>query len=123
MFSEKKYSLLKSIFWDYNTELLPLHKIIERDLKSIDEYELQLILKRMLERLSWYDLLDVLGIDLLKEIITPALIGKLRNKDFRDRYERIRRILFKESLPFSGWDPQYRKRIESTVLSHRWNRT
>lgn len=119
---EEKYKALKNIFWDYNTSLLPLDKVIKRDLNSIDNYEFNLILNRMLERLNWYELLDILGIDIIKKLLTPEVIVKLRSKELKDRYERIRRILLKEHLPFSGWDPEYRKRIKATLLSNRWYR-
>jgi len=120
---EDKYKVLKSIFWDYNTDLLPLGKLIERDINSIDDYEFKLMLNRMLERLNWYELMDILSIDLIKKLLTPEIISKLRNKELRDRYERIRRILFKEPLSISGWDPEYRKRIKTTLLSYRWDRS
>jgi len=117
---EEKYKILKSIFWDYNTDLLPFNKVIERDINSIDDYEFKLMLNRMLERLNWYELMDILGIDLIKKLLTPEIISKLRNKELKDRYERIRRILFKEPLSISGWDPEYRKKIKTTLLSYRW---
>ncbi len=123
MSDKEKYKILKSIFWDYNTDLLPLDKIIEKDLNSIDNYDFRLIINRMFERLNWYALMDILGIDLIKKLLTPEIISKLRNKELKDRYERIRRILFKEPLPISGWDPEYRKRIKATLLSNRWDRT
>ena len=123
MINEEKYRVLKSIFWDYNVKLLPLEKIVERDLNSIDSYELKLIIRRMLERLNWYELLDILGLDLIKKFLTTEIIGSLRNKELKDRYERIRRILFNEPLPFTGWDPEYREKIKSTLLSYRWNRS
>ncbi|OGU33495.1 MAG: hypothetical protein A2057_06085 [Ignavibacteria bacterium GWA2_35_9] len=120
---DEKNKVLKSIFWDYNTELLPFDKLIEGDINAIDDYEFKLILTRMLERLNWYELMDILGIDLIKRLLTPEIISKLRNNELKERYERIRRILFEEPLPFSGWDPEYRKRIKTTLLSYRWDRT
>jgi hypothetical protein len=120
---EEKYKALTNIFWDYNINLLPFNRVIERDSGSIDDYEWKLILNRMLERLSWYELLEILGVDLIKKSLTRETIGKLRNKELKERYERIRRILFKEPLPLSGWDPEYRKRIKATLLSNRWYRT
>src|SRR3972149_9190948 len=120
---DEKNKVLKSIFWDYNTELLPFDKLIEGDINAIDDYEFKLILTRMLERLNWYELMDILGIDLIKRLLTPEIISKLRYNELKERYERIRRILFEEPLPFSGWDPEYRKRINATLLSYRWDRT
>jgi hypothetical protein len=120
MLPEEKYNTLKKIFWDYNIELLPLNKIVNMQFDEIDKYEFELIINRMLERLSWIDLLDILGVDKLKEILGSGSLNKLRRRDLKERYERIRRILYKESLPLSGWDPEYIKGIKTTLLSNRW---
>jgi hypothetical protein len=120
MLPEEKYKILKKIFWDYNTDLLPLNKIVNMQFDVIDKYDFDLVINRMLERLSWSDLHDILGVDLLKKILVPGLINKLRSNELKDRYERIRRILFREPLPLSGWDPEYIKRIKTTLLSDRW---
>ncbi|MFZ2323570.1 MAG: hypothetical protein WAV89_07735 [Ignavibacteriaceae bacterium] len=120
MLPEEKYKILKKIFWDYNIDLLPLNKIVNMQFDVIDKYDFDLVINRMLERLSWSDLLDILGVDLLKKILVPGLINKLRSNELKDRYERIRRILFREPLPLSGWDPEYIKRIKTTLLSDRW---
>lgn len=117
---EEKYNTLKKIFWDYNIDLLPLNKIVNMQFDVIDKYEFDLIINRMLERLGWFDLLDILGVDLLKKILISGAINRLRSKELKDRYERIRRILFKEPLPLSGWDPEYIRRIKTTLLSNRW---
>lgn len=117
---EEKYNTLKKIFWDYNIDLLPLNKIVNMQFDVIDKYEFDLIINRMLERLGWYDLLAILGVDLLKKILSSGSINRLRSNELKDRYERIRRILFKEPLPLSGWDSEYIKRIKTTLLSNRW---
>ncbi|MBX3008371.1 MAG: hypothetical protein KF816_10125 [Melioribacteraceae bacterium] len=49
---EEKYNTLSKIFWDYNVKLLPLDKIINKQLDLIDEYEPNLVVTRMLERLD-----------------------------------------------------------------------
>ena len=117
---EEKYNTLKKIFWDYNIDLLPLNNIVTMQFDAIDKYDLDLIINRMLERLGWFDLLDILGVDLLKKILISDSINRLRSKELRDRYERIRRILCKEPLPISGWDTEYIQRIKTTLLSNRW---
>ena len=117
---EEKYNTLKKIFWDYNIDLLPLNKIVNKQFDVIDKYEFDLIINRMLERLGWFDLLDILGVDLLKKILASGSINRLRSNELKDRYERIRRILFKEPLPLSGWDSEYIRKIKTTLLSNRW---
>ncbi len=120
MTREEKYNALKKIFWDYDVDLLPLDKFINIETDNIDEYIYNLVVTRMLERLNWYDIIHILGIEQLKKILLPDIINRLRSNDLKERYERIRRILFKESLPLSGWDPEYIKRIKTTLLSNRW---
>lgn len=120
MTNEEKKKILEAIFWDYDARRLPLDKIINREYDAIEKYEIRLAFNRMLERLNWYDLLDIVGIELIKLHLTNDAIGRLRNDELKDRYERIRRILFKEPLSFSGWDAEYIKRIKSTLLSNRW---
>jgi len=122
MLIEEKYNTLKKIFWDYNIDLLPLNKIVNMQFDVIDKYEFDLIINRMLERLGWFDLLDILGVDLLKKILISGSINRLRSNELKDRYERIRRILYKEPLSISGWDTEYIKRIKTTLLSNRWYR-
>lgn len=120
MTREEKYNALKKIFWDYDVDLLPLDKFIKIETDNIDEYIYNLVVIRMLERLNWYDIIDILGIEQLKKILVSDIINRLRSIELKERYERIRRILFKESLPLSGWDPEYIKRIKTTLLSNRW---
>ena len=120
MTREEKYNKLKKIFWDYNVDLLPLDKFINLETERIDEYMYKLVTTRMLERLNWYDLMDILGIEQLKEILSSGIIKRLRSIELKDRYERIRRILYKEPLPLSGWNSEYIKRIKTTLLSNRW---
>jgi hypothetical protein len=117
---ENKYRLLQRVFWDYDLGKLPLGKIVTKEFSAIDKYDFHFIITRLFERLSWYELLEIVGIDGIKELLTSTVPARLRNKDLKDRYERIRKILFNEPLPVSGWDPEYRKAIRATLLSNRW---
>ncbi|MCS7053971.1 MAG: hypothetical protein NZM09_09610 [Ignavibacterium sp.] len=123
MNQQNKLKLLQTIFWDYNTNLLPLENIISRELDKIDNYTLKFIINRIFERLNWYEILDLLGLELIKSILKDKTILNLHNTELKDKYERLRRILFNEPLPFTGWDPQYREKVKFTVLSNRWYST
>ncbi len=119
MKSADKLALLERIFWDYNIEYLPLTEFVEHQFNEIKEYDYRLIITRMLERSNWYDLLDVLGKDVLIDVLTSDIVDRLRSRELKSRYERIKRILLKETGPFSGYDPQSVRRIKSAVLSDR----
>ncbi len=123
MTPEEKYRTLKIIFWDYRTDLLPLDKVINRELDSIGDYEFNMMLNRMLERLSWYDLLEILGPDAIKRLLTKVTISKIRFNELRERYELIRKILSGEVVSFTGWGDEYYNKIKHTLFSHRWYST
>jgi hypothetical protein len=120
---EEKLKILQSIFWDYNANLLPLDKIISRELNKIDEYDLRIIINRIFERLNWYDILDILGLDIIKNLLENEKLLITKNKKLKEKYERLRRILFKKPLSISGWDIENNQRIKFTLLSNRWYRT
>jgi hypothetical protein len=120
---EEKTKALKKIFWDYNTEKLPLDTAANGNLGSLGEYEFNLIFNRMLERLSWYELLDIVGVESLKRYLTKERIAKLRFAEMRDKYEFIRKILSGEPVSLAGWGDEYYQKIKHTLFSHRWYST
>ncbi len=120
---EEKYKKLKGIFWDYDTEKLPLDKIIIRQYGFIDNYVFNLILSRMLERLNWYDLLDILSLQNVREFLTKETIDRLHFAELRDKYEFIRKVLSGENISFTGWGDEYYKKIKHTLFSNRWYST
>ena len=119
---ERISRIMKHILWDYDIDPYELYEVVTRKRGRVGHFDEQRVLQRMLERLSWYDLLDLLGVDFLRECLVPETIDRIRRPDVRERYEHIRRILHKEAVPLSGWDPEYRERVRHTLLSHRWYR-
>ena len=115
--------ILTQIIWDYNVKPDDLYLVITGKKESAGPFTAEKIFIRMLERLSWYDLLDMVGIEYLKSNLTKELIGKIRFPDLKEKYEFIRKILQREAISFSGWSAEYRKKIEHTLLSNRWYRT
>jgi hypothetical protein len=119
---ERISRIMKHILWDYDIDPYELYEVVIGKRERVGHFDEQRVLQRMLERLSWYDLLDLLGVDFLRECLVPETIARIRRPDVRERYEHIRRILHKEAVPLSGWDPEYRERVRHTLLSHRWYR-
>ena len=119
---ERIRRLMKHVVWDYDVDPFLLHEVVLGSRGKVGHFDRQRVFLRMLERLSWYDLLDLLGVDLLRDLLTPGTIAVIRRRDVRERYEHIRRVLHNEALPSAGWDPGYRQRIRNTLLSDRWYR-
>jgi len=77
----------------------------------------------MLERHSWYDLIRLFGVDDLKKQLTEDAISRIRNEMLKGKYEFAREVLQGNTVPLSGWSPEYREQIKHTLLSNRWYRT
>lgn len=111
---------IKSAFWDYNIDpddiyLIALDKKIAGGIFSKEK-----ILVRLIERLSWYELIDLFGKDYFKVNLNKQLINKIRNPGIRQRYEYIRQLLQGEVVSSAGWSDQNRKRLKASILSDRW---
>ena len=116
-------ALASKIIWDYEIDTDELYETVIGKRGKAGPLDAQQILIRMLERLSWYDLVDILGLEFLKNALTVEVIQKIRFKALREKYETARKVLHGHPLSISGWDPAYRKRIKHTLLSNRWYRT
>lgn len=121
--NQQKLQPLRLISWDYNVEPQLMYDVLTGKAEKAGPFSRDKILLRMMERLSWYDLLDILGMEGIKSLLTRELIQKLRFEYVREKYEFIRKVLHGEPVSFSGWDPRYREAIRHTLLSNRWYRT
>lgn len=113
---------IESVFWDYNIDPDELYQIVMEKKRGKGFLSKKYILKRILERLSWYEIIEIFGLDFLKKNLTAKIIFEIRNTTLKNRYEFIRIILQGETLSFTGWSVENRKRLKSSVLSNRWNR-
>ena len=119
MTTEEKQNTLKKIFWDYSFSGHELYSILEK--KNDTEYITQeKIFIRMLERLGWHAVLDILGIEKVKLLLKKETIANIRQKELRERYELIQKILFEETVFFTGWGDEYYQKIKHTLFSNRW---
>lgn len=123
MTMDDKLIILKRIFWDYHDGSLPIVKAARGEFDSIGDYEFKIILNRMFERLNWYDLMDILGVDRIIKFLTKDNISRIRFSELRDRYEFIRKVLSGEPVSFAGWGDAYRQKIRHTLFSDRWYRS
>lgn len=114
---------LRGIIWDYDVDPDELFEVITGKREKSGPFDAERIFVRMLERLSWYELIELLGLEFIKNHLSEDIIRKIRFKALRGRYETIRKVLSGDPLSFSGWDHEYREKIKHTLLSNRWYRT
>ena len=121
MVKEEKQQLLQKIFWDYRQTGKELLDVVSGTSKE-GLISREKIFVRMLERLGWHDILEIVGIEGVKDLLTPSLLAGIRQAELRERYEFIRSILSGAPLSFTGWGDEYYQRIKHTLFSHRWYR-
>ena len=52
---------MKLIVWDYNINPYDLYKVVIGEKERIGQFDRERVFLRMIERLSWYDLINILG--------------------------------------------------------------
>ena len=123
MEKENKFNgVLQRIFWDYNYDISELNDIISGLNPGNSWLNRNYILRRMFERLSWYELLEFLGEKEIKSILTNSFIASLKDIGLRKKYEFIQQLLQGQTLSISVWDNAHRQRLQNSLFSHRWDR-
>ncbi|MBN1479886.1 hypothetical protein JXA70_06425 [candidate division KSB1 bacterium] len=115
--------ILKPVLWDYDIDALDFYHVAVGEKEHIGSFDQQRALVRIFERLDWYDILDVFGIEFVEKHLTVKITSRLRFADLRKRYDTIRRILHGEPVSFAGWSVETAERAKNAVLSNRWYST
>ncbi|MBL7178222.1 MAG: hypothetical protein ISS66_20550 [Desulfobacteraceae bacterium] len=118
----QKIRILKSLAWDYRVQGDRLLEVLLGLRDKEGPFDQAKIFLRALERLPWHDILEIMGKEMVKQLLTPERVAKLRFPQQRKRYERIRKILQGEPVSLSGWDPNHRETYKRSLLSNRWHR-
>ncbi len=118
--TEEKHRLLKRLIWDYNVSVEDVYALISGEKSYAGHWDFDHLFIRMLERLRWYDLLDLLGRKTLQKKLVPDVLKQIRSPDKRDKYERLGKILRGEPVPFTRWCPEYREEVKDSLFSNRW---
>ena len=120
---QKKYQSLKRITWDYDIPVEDIQAVLSGRKERAGHWDRDALIVRMLEKMSWYELLDLLGPEVLAEKLTSRFLSRLYNKEKREKYERLGKILRGEPVSFAEWGPGYRAKIRGTLFSDRWYRS
>ena len=118
-----RYHILKRINWDYAISSKDIEAVIKGEQEYAGHWNYDKLLIRMLETLSWYELLEIVGQEQLKKKLVPEILSKLRNSEIQAKYERIGKILRGESVPFTRWNPEYCQKLRDSFFSNRWYST
>jgi len=121
---EEIEGIIRPLLWDYEVDPWMVYtKIKDPSFEFRREDFFCRLFLRMLERLNWYDLLQLFGAEWLSVHLTDEVLRMLRSEELKERYARIRSVLQGRTVPVSGWDPEYRERLRNRLLSNRWYST
>src|SRR3989339_733736 len=114
---EEVNQILKGVVWDYDIDPYELYLVTIDQKPSFGFFTKENILLRFLERLTWYELQSLYDKEYFKKDITAALLNRLKNKQIRQKYEFILKILRGEAVSFSGWDTEKDTASPRKILS------
>jgi len=121
--TKEKKRCLKRINWDYNISVKDMFAVINGEKSHAGHWNQDDLLIRMLERLSWYELLDFFAPDVMAQKLSPDLLCRIHNKEKRAKYERLGKILRGEPVSFTKWGAEYSAESRDTLFSNRWYST
>jgi hypothetical protein len=120
--TEEKLKLMQSLNWDYTDTPEDMLAVIEGRLESSGAFNREKLLVRSFERLSWYSIIDLWGIETIKKLYTPGLAKRIWPKSLRWRYDFALAVLRRESVSSARWGDEHYKQMRDTVFSNRWYR-
>jgi hypothetical protein len=120
---KEKLDLMPSLNWDYLDKPEDMLAVIEGGLASSGAFTREKLFVRSLERLSWYRIIGLWGVEEVKKLYTPELAGRIWPKGLRWRYEYALAVLRKQPVSPPRWGDEHYKQLQNTVFSNRWYRT
>lgn len=93
MLKENRLSL-KRLFWDYDFSEKELEDLLRGNTLRVGHLEKTGLYARMLSSLPWYDILDLVENNHLKELLSDAVIARIHSNDLKNKYAVAKRILF-----------------------------
>jgi hypothetical protein len=120
---EEKLRFMRSLNWDYLDKYEDMLAVIEGRLESSGAFTRDKLFIRSLERLSWYPIVGLWGVETIKELYTPEISERLWPKENKKLYDFTLAVLRKEPLPPARWGDEHYKQMWRPVLSNRWYST
>jgi hypothetical protein len=101
MDKQQRHKVLQSVMWDYSISTGDMEKLLDGKIDKAGHYTREKLFAKMLTGLPWYTIIQLLPVEIVKEMLTDEVIGALWPKSVQKQYEYIRKRL-QETLPHSG---------------------
>lgn len=85
---------LKEMYWDYDypASAEDIYKFILGK-KELDYLNRDQVIARMLVYVRWYDLIDIFGLNHLKNVINDNVFQYIANDEMREDYQYVKKVL------------------------------
>jgi len=97
----EKEKILLRLFWDKNTELTDVDKLLAGKLEAMDDINSRIFFARLLASCDWYTLLKLLPPTQLKRILDDDVLDNIYPKDLKGKYLYARDVLSRHVIPLS----------------------
>ncbi len=117
--TEEQREIYRMLMWDYDIPPEEVHKLLQGETDRAGHYDIKRLFIKMLNNLTWYDILKIMPISKITELLTPDIISKIRFKSILSKYERLQKILRREPLPPAKQYFDALGKNPYIILSHR----
>ena len=116
---DEKIKLMNNLNWDYLDKSEDMLAVIEGRLESSGAFNQDKLFIRSLERIPWHYVTALWGIDMIKELYTPAIAARIWPKSRRRHFDFAIAVLRREPVSPPGWGTKYFKSKRFEFFSDR----
>jgi len=110
---------MNNLNWDYLDKSEDMLAVIEGRLESSGAFNQDKLFIRSLERIPWHYVTALWGIDMIKELYTPAIAARIWPKSRRRHFDFAIAVLRREPVSPPGWGTKYFKSKRFEFFSDR----
>jgi hypothetical protein len=100
---EEKLDFMKALNWDYRTSPEAMLDVVEGRREFAGDFDKKKLFVRSLERLRWYPVVGLWGIETMKAMWTPEIRHRLWPPSRREEYDITFALLRGEAVPAARW--------------------
>ena len=87
--------LLSRLYWDVKVQPDQLYELLKGEIERIGHVDIQNLYYRMLTTFDWYTILRIVPTDKLIDLLSDAVIDKIRFKDLKEKFLYAREIILR----------------------------
>ena len=86
-------NMLSRLYWDVKVQPDQLHELLNGKIEKIGHVDIVHLYYRMLTTYDWYTILRIVPTDKLGDLLSNAVLDKIRFKDLKEKFLYARQII------------------------------